>query len=216
MALLSAVDIGRMALSHLGTRTNIQALSEASTEAKAINRWYNPARKATLEAFDWDFARKRQILSMHGDAPPSGVWAYRYQYPSDCLAPRYIVNPVQVIPNQRVGFIHEISRVLGTAGNAVPYEVEDSNGTKSIMTNLEDAVLVYTFDQTAVSSFSNLFVLAFSHQLASLTAIELTGKASKQASELNLFFGLIRNAAATNANQEQREPQRDAVWIRGR
>ena len=78
----------------------------------------------------------RKTLTAHGDDPPTD-WTYRYQYPSDCVKARFIENP------------------LGRTKDPVPFDVEQStDGTMSIVTNQNEACLIYTKDVTSPSLYS--------------------------------------------------------------
>lgn len=79
----SEIDICNRALSRLGTRATIAALSENSAEARTAAIWYAATRDALLRAADWNFARRRVALADLG-APPTG-WSFRYALPIDCL-----------------------------------------------------------------------------------------------------------------------------------
>jgi len=94
MALFSKTKIANLALSHLLDKSNLENI-ETQTDPQAViaNLWYDVARMEVLEDFNWKHARKRQTLAAHGDAAPTAEWAYRYQWPSSCVAPRYIENP---------------------------------------------------------------------------------------------------------------------------
>ena len=197
---LSAVQIGNMALSHIGHRSTIESFDEASAEAKQVKLWYDRARLEALEAFDWSFARKRQALAAHTDDPPAGVWGYRYQYPADCLRARYLVNP------------------SGPDADLVPFEVETSpdGATLSILTDLTEATLIYTFPQANVLLFSSLFVSALSHLLAYYVAFSITTKKAIKDQELLNFSNTVRVAAAGGANESASKPPREAPWVSGR
>lgn len=197
---LSTVQIGNMALSAIGARSTIESLSEDTVEAQQINLWYNTARKQTLAAFDWTFARKRATLSAHSEDPPDAVWSYRYQYPVDCVAAREIENP------------------LGWDADAVPFEIEvDSTGeTKSILTDQEDAVLVYTFDQAAPVMFSSHFDITLAHLLGWYIAYSLTGSTKVQDAMLERYNLLVLQAPVHDANERVGRSPRDAPWIRDR
>jgi len=199
MAIISDVRIANMALSNVGAKSNIEAIGENSPEGTQTELWYDYSRLQTLAAFDWSFARKRQTLALHGDAAPAAVWTYRYQYPSDCVVMRLMENP------------------LGKQADAVPFEIEISDdGTKSILTDLEDAVGIYTFDLTTTSLFSPHFVEALSHMLGAHISYAITGKREVKGDMISIFNALIVEAPAHNANEEQRPPPRDAEWIRAR
>lgn len=196
---VSAVDIANMALSHLGTG-RIELLTETSVEAAEANTWYDFARTQVLEDFDWTFARQRTDLTTHNDDALEDEWAYRYAYPADCLKLRKLVNPA------------------GRDDDAVPFELNLSeDGTeKTILTDLNDAVAVYTKDIQNTALFDRHFILAMSYLLAHYMAFALTGSSDMQDKMLNIYSRVIRMAQAANANEEVAEPERDASWIRGR
>lgn len=188
-----------MALSNVGA-SPIESITENTAEGKQCNAWYTFARRQALEAYDWGFARRRLTLTTHGDAEPDGVWAYRYQYPSDCLIFRKLQNP------------------SGDIANPVPFEIEadDDQITKSILTDLDEAIGVYTFDLTDTTLFPSHFIMMFSYALASRVAFSLTGKLELSEIMNTQFNQSIVLAASSNANEQMRPEPRDADWIRNR
>tara|TARA_R110000751_G_scaffold137379_2_gene240811 strand:+ start:8928 stop:9530 length:603 start_codon:yes stop_codon:yes gene_type:complete len=197
---VSAVKIANLALSNIGASSSIEAFSEATAEANATDLWYDFARQSVLAAYPWGFAQKRLTLAAHSDDPPDGVWVYRYQYPSDCLVARSIVNP------------------SGADADAVPFEIEssDDGSTISILTDMASAVLVYTWDLETTSLWSPHFVLTLSYLIAHFIAFPLTGKKTIQQDMLREYIGLLQQADALNANERQGKPPRDADSIRAR
>lgn len=204
---ISPVGIANMALSHIGAKSTIESFTENSSAAKQANIWYDYSRLQVLEAYDWSFARKRRTLALHGDTisetaadPLAGVWGFRYSYPDDCVATRKIQNP------------------NAPPDDAVPYDIETSldGQQKTILTNLESAVLVYTWDLTNTDMFSVLFVSALSHLLAHQIAFSVTGERKIKITELNIYEGVLARAMAISANQSVDAPPREAPWIRAR
>ena len=198
---ISEVQIGNLALSHLGTRSLITSLTENSNEAAAINLWYTFSRRQALAKAHWSFARKRVTLSSHADDPPENIWAYRYQYPADCVEARKLEN-----------------EYIDKDGDNIPYviEMDDTEDSRSILTDMDEAVLVYTFDQTNPETYPPHFVLALSHLLASHIAMQVTGKKTLKDSEYEQYLITMSMAEAEDARQDKRPPPRDAAWIRGR
>jgi len=197
VASLSPVQIGNLALSNVGSKSSIEDFNGTSTEAKRLKQWYTPARMQVLEAFDWSFARKRDDMALHGDDPPD-QWTYRYQYPADCIAMRRIWNPV------------------GEAADAVPFSLETSGGTKSVLTDLDEAVAIYTYDVTDSGLFSLHFSLTLSYLIGSYIAMSLTGKRTIKQDSLQIYNQMILSAPAQNANENVDKPERQADWIEGR
>lgn len=208
---ISRVTIANMALSHIGAKSNIESLSEGSAESNVCNLWYDHARRKTLEMYDWNFARKRLTLSAHTDDPPDGVWAYRYQYPSDCVRFRYIENPFQELPT-----VFGPPHILGS--DAVPFEVatDEDGTTRSILTDMSEAVGVYTFDLEDENMFSSTFVDALSYMIASRIAFSITGKANLKEDMRRSAVIEIQTAAANSHNESVAKAPRDTDWIRVR
>lgn len=199
LSTMSDVRIANLALSNIGNSGTIQSFSELSTEANVTSLWYDFARLQVLESSDWNFARKTADLALHSDAPPA-LWGYRYQRPVDCVSIRKIVNP------------------SGPDVDAIPYRIENSlNGeTETILIDLEDAQVDYTFNATEVNLFSTTFITGLSYLLAHYISMPLTNSPEIQDAMLQKYIGFIRIAAARNANEEVQAPPRDAEWIRGR
>jgi hypothetical protein len=194
----SKVDICNMALGNVGAKNLIESIDEPSTEARQCKLWFTPSLKKTLEAFDWGFARTRQTLAEDGEDPPD-EWSYRYQYPATCVKLRLLWNP------------------LGRAADAVPYIREvNAAGVPTVLTNLEDAVGIFTFLQLNTAVYPALFDDALAFQLAASIAYKLTGKRAVKADMVAEFHTALALAAASDANEEIAEPPREAPWIEGR
>lgn len=197
VASLSTTRIANMALSHIGAKSTIESLTESSAEAQECSLWYDFSRLQTLEAFDWSFARRRLTLTKHTEDPP-GIWGYRYVYPANCVSFRMIQHPA------------------GEEADAIPFDIEvDSTlQAKSILTDLDDAIGVWTFDLETVNLFSPLFVEMFSLALASHIAIALTGDMEIKKEVVAGFASLKLAAPAANANERVGRHPREAESIR--
>lgn len=205
MAVTVKTTIANLALSNVERAAVIEDLdNDTTTEAKTCRLWYDHARREALQDFDWTFARMRQALALHAtdtSADPTGTeeWTYRYEYPGTCIQPRKIWNPVS------------------SADDAVPYAVElASDGTQSIVTDMEEAILVFTKDQETVSTFSPYFVTTLGVLLGHYIAHPLTGSSTKRAALRQDYIAKILIAGAHDANAERQKAPRDADWIRER
>lgn len=200
MAAISKNTIARMALSHLGATANIEDMdTEQTTVARQAKMWYDLAREQALADYDWNFARKRVALSLSEFAAPTTEWVFRYRYPADCLRARYIENPA------------------GPFGDDPPFEVEEqTDGALSIVTDVENAVLVFTRNSQAPSVFSAHFVSALSYLLAHYMAGPVTGKDTKKQEMMQSYRFAVLSAAGNEANEGTQRPPRDAEWTRGR
>lgn len=202
-ATISDLRIANMALSHLGA-ARIESLTEGSTESKEVELWLEFTRLQVLQSHDWGFARRRVDLTLHGDQPPttsndpwSGVYTYRYVYPGDCVSFRKIQSP-------------------GTDAVAFEIETQPDGKAKSILTNQQYAVGVYTFNATYADQYPPHFVVALSQALAANMAMSLTGQPQVKDYMMNLAFRTVAGAAADDLNENMFDPPRDADWVRGR
>ncbi len=211
MSVVSNVQIANMALGHIGARDNIESFDDNRVEAKAVSIWFDHCRVKTLEAFDWTFARRRRTLALDSEDAPED-WGFRYQYPDDCLKARSIVNPYFYA----YGLIDP--RYSWAASDLVPFQIEMSSDLerKTILTDMDDAVLLYTANVSDPSMFTNEFVSAFSYALASDIAYKLTGKNNLKEAMYKQFVYQLAAAQASDANEQGQRRTRDAIWIRGR
>lgn len=196
---IDKVTICNMALSNVSSQSTIESIDEASVEARVCKLWYNTARYSTLEAYNWSFARKSGVLTAHEVAAPSNRWQYRYQWPADCVMPRLIENPA------------------GIDADAVPFEVEDAgDDTSSIVTDQDQATLLYTHNLETTSRFSTHFVLMHSVKLGTLINFEITGKTSVYDRLTRRFASLTIEAPATDASGRVPRKERPPKWIEDR
>lgn len=195
---ISSVKIANFALSKIGTDATIESLTEDSSEANVCNLWFESVREQTLAAFNWGFAKKRATLAAHSEDPPD-EWGYRYQYPGDAVKVRFIVNP------------------LGLEADPIPFVLEsDANGVETLLTNLNEATVLYTRLVTEPTFYSPWFIECFATILASRICFALTGKLDlslrlEEAARKHLIY-----APAMDAQEKQDGPQRDASHIRAR
>lgn len=198
---VTEVQIAKMALAMIGGES-IETFDppEDSAESHQVNLWYHHCRREILELFDWSFARKRMSPALDSNDPPSGVWAYRYQYPADAIAVRYIQNPA------------------GRAADPVPFQIElpTSPEVKTILTDVAEAVVVYTSNITIPSLYPPSFVNAFALILAARLMRTVRGDDKLKAEVAKEYEKMIMIAGSMNARQGREGPPRDAIWIEGR
>jgi hypothetical protein len=201
VAAISVAKIGNLALSNVGTRSTIEIIDEASPEAKQVKLWYDFSREQALKVYDWSFARKRLILALHGVAPPD-EYSFRYQYPVDCLVIRKLINP------------------YGRDLDAIHYTIESATDagatTKSVLTDLAQATVVYTADVQDPTLFSPFFVELLATLLGHHIAFALTGDRRVKGDLFTLYRGMVDAAPMHDANEAVAESPRDAEWVRAR
>jgi hypothetical protein len=171
----AVIDLWNQALSECGARAVVTSTTEQSKEAQVCSIHYNNIRTSLLRAAPWASVRFQAQLevdetyaSPFGDTFP---WGYSYLYPCDCLMFRYLVQaPVDESGNIRVGPWATPSR----ANRFIPSLSAD--GTyKIILSNVKDAVGVYTKDITDVNLFDQGLWDAIVSLLCAKIVIPLTG-----------------------------------------
>tara|TARA_R110000851_G_scaffold5398_1_gene22365 strand:- start:8630 stop:9250 length:621 start_codon:yes stop_codon:yes gene_type:complete len=199
MSSISKALICNLALAHINqTETQISKLdTDTGTIAIQCRIHYDVAREFVLADHHWNFATKRVLLADIGTPPNS--WAYRYDYPSDCLKMREIERATrQDLP--------------------IPYAVEDDGSETGlcIITDRDEATGVYTYNVKNVSLFSASFVAAFGWYLASELAPALTGDMKKQESTLTVYRNYMKAAQSTDSDEGSSDVELDSPWERAR
>lgn len=200
---ISPTQICNLALSNIGARSSVEDFTtEDTAEANECLLWYDFSREQALRMHNWSFARKRLTLASHAVDPPDGLWSFRYQYPFDCLKALRLVNP------------------FGRQANAIPYDIETAEDagavTRSILTDLDNACLLYTFDVKDTTLFTPFFVELLSYGVAQHIAFALTGKREIKADMLKIYTQMTLLAPRADAQEGIDEEVRDADQIRAR
>lgn len=90
------------------------------------------------------------------------------------------------------------------------------SASKTILTDLDDAMALYTVDMDTHSRWSPLAIQAWSFMLANAIAFRITGKNSIKDRMLENFQAVLREAAAVEGNEGHSAAPRDADWILAR
>ncbi|SCM79743.1 conserved hypothetical protein [uncultured Pleomorphomonas sp.] len=188
----STVSICNLALGHLGA-DKIDALSEASTEARACNRFYGQTLDALLAAGPpWRFARQEAVLAeVSGVA--AGRWAHAYALPVDLLR----VRAVRPADGALAGVL--LPGDLRGAEDGYPYELFGDR----LLTDLSPAALRYIRRVDDPSKFPPLFVEALSWHLAARLAMPLTRDAGQRQAAFQMALQTQAAASAADANDER-------------
>ena len=207
----SKVEICNLALSHVGAY-RISSLSESTKEAKECNAFYSLALRAVLEDHNWSFARKRLTMALL-TTTYSG-WDYAYQYPTDCVCPRYITDVV----GTSTGTSYDIDEDTYKAVGKVKYEVAADSAltSKVILTDKKSAELVYTANVTDTNMFTSKFVDAFALRLAAYLAQPLKGKEALRASLIGLYRQEMGFAQVSDANSDYKKEENPNTFVDAR
>lgn len=219
------VELCNVALARVGNKQQIGDLNEESTEAQLCSTLYPNARDTLLSRFPWPFCTRHQVLALLTGVTRSG-WQFAYQLPSDCLEPERIFNGAR--PGQEIGFPAGFCFPLGpnlvsfaaSWGQAVeiPFAIEanDAGTGRILLTDQENAELVYTVALDKPVAFPQPFTEALQWVLAGELALPLTGKFAlaqgiQQRGELEVSRAW---AKALNNQQPDRLPQSQFIAVR--
>lgn len=195
----SQVEICNMALANLGVTTFIAQMNERSKEAGVCRLFFDSVRDATLEAFDWGFARRRVRLALTSGSVTN--WAHVYAYPSDCIAARRIVIPGDRRPR---------------ANQRIPFEVSGDGQKRLILSDVEAAELIYTMRVEDPNLFSASFVAAMSAALSARIAMPLTVSTTISNNAIQLAGRALDAAVASDENQGQEDEPKESELIAAR
>lgn len=165
-SLSSPADVVNDALRRIGYKLRVGALDDGSEAGGYALDIYGQTRDTLLRDGEWHFAQKEIVGVLLKFAPadyfppnqwdpstmPPMPWRFSYQYPPDCLKLRSVrpqpLFAVDMIPKPTLGM-----------------EVND-NGTRVIVANIENPILVYTGRVTDPVSWSVDFTEALCAALA--------------------------------------------------
>ncbi len=209
MGVTTEAGVCNLALVAIGHSQFVDDLNEESTEAEVAKAIFSKDRDATLERFQWKFATLRAALADLGAAVARDGWTFAYAIPANCIAPRVIVLPGQRAPSPE---------------NRIPFDIEASatvvggpvNG-KVLLTDEEDAELIYTARVVTPSLFSPLFVDALKWALASQFALGIQKKpaVALQMGQMYERSLQIAEAAQLQQSREDRPPRSEFITTRG-
>lgn len=190
--------IANMALGHIRAKT-IASFEENSIAGSYVRTYYDIARQQTLEGFNWSFARRRRSLALLTEAPPS-FWQFKYGYPSDCVKMR------------------EIENTARRSNDPIPFDVmlDDAGVAKTILTNQQDAVGIYTADITNPNLFSAGMILSMSWLLGSLLSVPMAGRAEDSKRCFDWWQFTLGKGEAADANEQQDEKEPDGDFVESR
>lgn len=227
---MDVVSLYNQALGKVGTRTTVSATNEGSNESNACNVFYDSVRKATLRAAPWNFARKQALLTQlksSADTPNTvpAPWAYEYAFPNDCLRARHILPQVAAsaatingIPIDSAGLSASALQLMGPPVKFTLGVDNDSGGNliRVLMTNQDQAQLVYTVDIVDPNLFDSEFVECLTSVLAAKVAIGLTADRELRAELKATAVADLLQARATNGSEAFEVQNSTPDWIRAR
>jgi len=197
---VTKVQICNMALTHIGIKQLISAITDDNEEAAMCNLHYDSALETALHEADWGFARRRYTLVAEAGTPPD-PWSYQYQWPTNCIRVLRIDD--------------ELLRRRVESRPQYRFETNGS-GARIIYTNWADAVVIYTYNETD----DQIYTPAFSYYLSWVLAARIAGPLTSSEkladrTEKRAMMELER-AVAKDYEREEEGPELEASWIDAR
>lgn len=225
----TAVAICNRGLSQIAETQMITSLTppgDGSTEATQCILWYDTMRQRLLRAAPWGFARtQKNPLTQVGDLYPDNTspypFLYAYSYPTDCLKLRYIL--AQPIPPNAgedpplTGLSFVGPGFMGPSRNN-RFLIHNSSSGRIIITNVPNAIGVYTMDVTDPTLFDQLFTGALEDAISFKLIIPLSGNIAMQDKLRASADAALTTARAIDGNEAipSSDPRVDWIDARGR
>lgn len=180
VSISTPADLANNSLTRLGFKLTVGSLLDGSDHANTILQVYAQTRDEVLRNFDYDFAQRTVALTLLKQAPAGGYfppnawnpttyppigWTYEYAFPDDAIKIRTV--------KQQPAFL------MNAAPLPWPFsEYNDTNispAQRTIVTNVPDAIAVYTGRVTDPTEWDVSFAEAFAAALARRVAAGLVG-----------------------------------------
>ncbi len=232
----TTVSLVNRSLLGIGARATISSLTENSTEANAANIFFSPVFTALARTARWGCLRREGTLSLLGAAQgtpenqsgttlpiPPQPWLYMYALPADSL---FVRGLQPSFPNPSIG-----NTPLTTVGNScapwipsdglIPYKVAFStdatnNPIEVILTNLSQAIGVWTTDDQIPSTWDSLFESAFVSSLSAYLVPALSLNLPLMAAQIKNAEMAIETARMADGNETPVSQDHMPDWITAR
>lgn len=189
------VSLYNLALNAVGKRDSLSATTDKDRGAEVCNLWYPIVRDTVLRAAPWPSCRNASRLALltkredavWDEADPDPGFRYAYAAPSDMLYPRHL---------------SRFERFIVSRGR--------------IVTNVPQAVLVYTYREELVQRWEPSLQMAVVYGLAANIVMPLTGKISRAQGLIEQANALIIGARVEAANEGNDNYETVPDWIRAR
>jgi hypothetical protein len=214
---MTPTDVINIALTQAGIQASISGLGENSAEAQAANILYTPKVQSLFRAANWNFARKQLSLTQLKAAtingvlstnPPPVPWLYEYAYPSDCMRARYIIPYFNVSGDIQPPLTTAVSPLIPALMGepSIQFIVSqdtDSSGNpvKVILTNMQNAILVYTQDITDPGMWDPAFLDAATAYLASWLTNALSRNRAQLGDLISITKEIVADARRTDGDE---------------
>lgn len=216
----SKTEAVNIALGRLGiTRRLADVDTDSTKEAVQARLVYDSVLDETLRAFPWNFAQTSVALAETAEAVVIPGYQYQYAYPSNCLT-AHIVCSSDGVREAFDGWVQywERTRLLPPK---YPFKValHPDGDRRVILTDVDEAYLIYTARVTDTIAWDPLFLNAFCDRLSAELATALVeGAGGRQAFQLAMarYAQSWQSAAAMSMNEAREDERPDSPSITSR
>lgn len=193
-------NVCNQVLVELGANT-ITSLTDGSENAQRCKAVYNDTLRATLEAHDWSFARKRKALTKLAGTPEF-EFDNRFQLPSDCIRSLYTGDdlgsgwPYRVPPSVQ-------SVWVSLEGKSWQIEGDE------LLSDRDEVDLIYTARITSPSDWTPMFTEAMVAHLGARIAYAVTRSMALKDKWMQYYEHRLDEAAGVDAQRGD-----DEGWVR--
>lgn len=220
----SPADICNLALDAITAKAQISGINPpvpaGSLAAQACSRAYQLQVDAVMCAANWNDGRIQDNLELLAAAQgtpenPDGTtlpippfpWRYLYAYPNGCVRFRFLMTPPQSpqsdVPIMTNSIVNPANAMPTSSSPYVVGITTDANGNqiKAIMTNVENAVGVWSGRVENPDLWSPLFLQAVIAALAAWLVNPVARNKDMLAEKTQIAAGLIMAARVADANE---------------
>lgn len=231
------ITIANRSLGSVSARSNIVSLNEGSTEANAVNVYFQSTFTALARTAKWNCLKRQAPLTLVLSAPgtptnptgaitpyPDNPWLYSYLVPPDSLFIRQLIPPRPVLQNgsgvplfPTNNYVSAVSEYRGNIPYSVGYGVDIlGNPAEVVNTNLGGALALYTVNQPNPAFWDSLFEQAMVASLAVFLSSSVSGDKQLTQIAMQTAEKMIAQARAVDGNESPVSQDRDASWVSAR
>ncbi len=193
----SKAQIYNITLNILGVSIPIENTNSSDNKTILLNNYYELARDYVLKDFDWNFASVFKKISLCENDIQESRYKYCYDYPNDCICARDIFN--------KSDFVLQKFSI-----NAL------NDGTKVILTDVDEAILRYTKRIEKEIFYSPEFSMALAYYLASLVSNVMVGSLQKGEMAYEKYRQILKHAKVINAAEGMENLYDEKTYIDSR
>ncbi len=206
----SKLDVYNLAIYKLAQSVGIPTLADRSKAADVFNRLYDPMRQLVLTERVWPWSLRAAALAPAAEAPQP-PWAYRYQYPNDCLTAMAVL-PVDQIGTAPLSSFADEGYMRNIAAFSHRWEMSYGEDGTTINCSGPNAWLVYAVDVQDESRFSPHFVNCLATRMAAEAGPPIIGEAGlNNKSQLLQEYTLAMSYGGAHASNQSSTSGEDYV-----